>query len=160
MKNKVLPLPRVVEVVNLLRAEGKKIVTTNGCFDFLHLGHVDYLRAAKALGDILVVGVNSDASVKENKGDLRPVNGELARAEVLAALEMVDFAFLFGEKNPIAFLSLLKPDVHVKGGDYSGRIIEQDTVERAGGVVRLLPFTPGYSTTSLIERITKAYPSP
>ncbi len=134
------------------REAGEKIVFTNGCFDILHAGHADSLAAAKALGDRLIVGLNSDASVKRLKGPSRPVNGELSRAKVLAALKAVDAVVLFDEETPAALLSRLRPDVLAKGGDY--RPEEIAGREYAGRVV-ILPLTEGYSTTSVIERISR-----
>lgn len=156
MPEKVLPLAAVLERVAEARKQGLKIVTTNGCFDLLHLGHAETLREARALGDRLIVGVNSDRTVRALKGPLRPVNPESARARVLAALEAVNWVFVFDEPDPIRFIEAIRPDIHAKGGDYRGRILEQDAVERNGGRVRLLPFVPGFSTTELINRIAGA----
>ncbi|MBL8025838.1 MAG: adenylyltransferase/cytidyltransferase family protein [Fibrobacteres bacterium] len=139
------------------RVTGLKVVTTNGCFDLLHPGHIAYLEEAKEQGDLLFVAVNSDSSVKENKGDLRPVNSERDRCRMVASLACVDKVFIFNEKDPRTYIKIIKPAIHVKGGDYSGRLIEQDAVEESGGIVRLLKFLPGYSTTELINRISKAY---
>jgi glycerol-3-phosphate cytidylyltransferase len=140
-----------------LRLSGKRVVTTNGCFDLMHPGHIEYLEEARSLGDTLFVAVNSDSSVKENKGDLRPVNNETDRCRMVASLQCVDRVFVFNEKDPRNFIKLIKPAIHVKGGDYSGRLIEQDAVEESGGIVRLLRFVNGFSTTALISRIAKAY---
>ena len=141
-----------------LRRQGKKIVTTNGCFDILHLGHVKYLQAAKKLGDILVVAVNSDDSVRAIKGDKRPLVPEDERAEILAALECVDYVMIFPELDPIQFLKELRPDIHVKGGDYSlDRVIERETVESLGGKLHLMPGVSGKSTSNLIELILERY---
>lgn len=133
------------------RANGEKVVFTNGCFDILHAGHIDSLTAAKSLGDRLIVGLNSDASVKRLKGDGRPVNGEISRAKVLSALEAVDAVVIFGEDTPAELLSRLRPDVLAKGGDY--RAEELAGREYAGEAV-IIPLTTGYSTTSVIERIS------
>lgn len=157
MAEKVLTLPAVLERVADARKQGLKIVTTNGCFDLLHLGHAEYLREARALGDRLVVGVNSDRSVRSLKGPRRPVNDETARARLLAALEAVNWVFVFDEPDPIRFINAIKPDIHAKGGDYQGRLLEQDAVEQHGGRVRLLGLLPGFSTTDLIGRIAGAY---
>jgi D-glycero-beta-D-manno-heptose 1-phosphate adenylyltransferase len=132
----------------------KRVVFTNGCFDLIHPGHVRYLRAAKALGDVLVVGLNSDASVRRLKGPERPLVPEKARAEVMAALEMVDYVTVFGEDTPFELISGLQPDVLVKGGDWKvDDIVGSDVVRARGGKVRSLRFAPGYSTTSLVKRI-------
>ncbi len=137
------------------QARGLKVVFTNGCFDLLHLGHVRYLEEARALGDALIVGVNTDASVQRlNKGGGRPVNPEADRAAVLAALACVDRVVLFGEDTPLQLISALGPDVLVKGGDYRPEeIVGREVVLARGGQVKVLPFVPGYSTSSLLARI-------
>ena len=140
-----------------LRAEGRRLVFTNGCFDLLHVGHVRYLEAARALGDALLVAINSDRSVRALKGPGRPVMGEGERAEVLAALAAVDYVTVFDEESPRQLIAGLLPDVLVKGGDYSvGEIHGREEVEGAGGRVLSLPFVEGSSTTSIIERIKNA----
>jgi len=134
------------------------VVFTNGCFDLLHPGHVSYLRAARSLGDALVVGLNSDASVRRLKGPPRPVVPEKDRATMLAALESVDAVILFGEDTPVRLLRDLKPAVYVKGGDY--RIEDLPEAEVAADIeteIRIIPFEPGYSTSALIERIKSSY---
>lgn len=136
--------------------KGSKLVFTNGCFDILHVGHIKYLQQAKALGDVLVVGLNSDASVKRLKGDERPVQVEADRAEVLAALACVDFVCLFKEDTPIDLIKRVKPDYLVKGGDWPiEKIVGHDFVTSYGGQVKSLPFVPGRSTSSILERIKK-----
>jgi len=135
-------------------------VWTNGCFDLLHAGHIRSFRDAKALGDILVVGLNSDASVRAIKGELRPVVSEEDRAETVAALEAVDYVTIFNESDPVAVLSQLRPDIHCKGADYADgkrAIPEQPIVEAYGGEIRFLPLHEGRSTSGLIERIVRAY---
>lgn len=141
-----------------LRRQGKSVVFTNGCFDVLHPGHVRYLRAARRLGDVLVVGVNTDASVRRlGKGDERPIVPERDRAEVLAALEMVDYVTLFDEDTPAELVRVVRPDVLVKGGDWTpDRIAGGDWVRSQGGEVKALPYVPGYSTTALIERLRRS----
>ncbi len=138
-----------------LRAAGRRVVFTNGCFDLLHPGHVRYLAEARQLGDVLVVGVNTDASVRRlNKAPNRPINPESDRAEVLAALASVDFVTLFDDDTPLALIHLLEPDVLVKGGDWRpDQIVGADFVHARGGEVRSLPFAEGYSTTNLLDRI-------
>lgn len=142
------------EIVESVKCEGKIVVFTNGCFDILHVGHVRYLEAAKALGDYLVVGVNTDESVKRLKGDERPLNPESDRAEVLAALESVDFVTLFPEDTPVETIALLHPDIHVKGGDYEEEDLPEATVVRSyGGEVVIIPLVEGRSTTRVVERM-------
>jgi D-glycero-beta-D-manno-heptose 1-phosphate adenylyltransferase len=139
-----------------LRAAGRRLVFTNGCFDLLHVGHVRYLREARALGDALLVAVNSDRSVRALKGAGRPVLSESERAELLAALSSVDFVTVFDEESPRALIAELLPDVLVKGGDYAlDEIHGRAEVERAGGRVVALPFVEGVSTTSILERLRK-----
>ncbi len=137
-----------------MRQAGGRVVFTNGCFDLLHPGHVSYLRAARSLGDLLVVGLNSDASVSRLKGPERPVVPEGDRAAVLAALESVDAVVVFAEDTPIRLMRELKPDVYVKGGDYRIEDLpEAEVAAEIGAEVRILPLEPGYSTTALIEKI-------
>jgi len=137
-----------------LRAGGRRLVFTNGCFDLLHVGHVRYLSEARALGDALLVAINSDASVRALKGAGRPILNESERAEILAALESVDFVTVFEEESPRTLISEVLPDVLVKGGDYRlDEIHGREEVERAGGRVLSLPFVEGASTTGIIERI-------
>jgi rfaE bifunctional protein nucleotidyltransferase chain/domain len=139
-----------------LRAEGRRLVFTNGCFDLLHVGHVRYLAAARGLGDALLVAVNSDRSVRALKGPGRPLVGEGERAEVLAALAAVDFVTVFDEDSPRALIRELLPDVLVKGGDYAlDEIHGREEVEAAGGRVLSLPFVAGASTTQIVERVRK-----
>jgi len=143
-------------IIKRLKAEGAKIVFTNGCFDILHLGHVRYLKEAKKLGDILVVGLNSDSSVRKLKGFNRPYVSELERAEILASLECVDYVVIFSETRPDSLIKLIRPDIHVKGGDYSvNELPERHLVKSLGGKVVVIPPIKGRSTTSLIERILK-----
>lgn len=158
INKKIVALNHLIPIVNKLKKQGKKIVTTNGVFDILHLGHVKYLENAKKLGDVLIVGVNTDSSVRQNKGDKRPINGQKSRIAVLAALERVDYAFLFNEKDPRNWLSKIKPNVHVKAGDYKlNQIVEKGAVERNKGRLVLAPMLKGYSTTGIINKILRAY---
>lgn len=141
-----------------MRARGKRLVVTNGCFDLLHMGHVVYLESARNHGDALLVGLSGDAGVRQLKGPGRPVNNEQDRAAVLAALESVDGVCIFAERTAERFLSLAQPDIYVKGGDYTLETLNQDErriVESAGGKIILIPFVPGKSTTSLLEKIAK-----
>ncbi|MDB6123150.1 MAG: hldE 2 [Pedosphaera sp.] len=141
-----------------MRARKQKLVVTNGCFDLLHLGHVTYLENARNLGDALLVGMNSDAAVRDLKGPDRPVNIEGDRAAVLAALESIDGVCIFNEKAATRFLSFAQPDIYVKGGDYTLETLNQEeraTVEKAGGKIVIIPFVPGKSTTSLLQKISR-----
>jgi rfaE bifunctional protein nucleotidyltransferase chain/domain len=141
-----------------MRASGRKLVVTNGCFDILHLGHVTYLESARNLGDALLIGMNSDAAVRELKGPTRPVNREDDRAAVLAALQSVDGVCRFEEKTATRFLVHARPDIYVKGGDYTLETLNQDerrAVEEAGGRIVIIPFVPGRSTTALLEKISR-----
>ena len=157
MSSKILVSKKLVLLLNHLRSKGKRIVFTNGCFDILHVGHVDYLSKAKALGDILVVGLNSDSSVRNIKGKNRPINNERDRAKVLSSLSSVDYVSIFSESTPQRLIKKLKPDVLVKGGDWEvARIAGSDFVRSYGGKVKSIPFVKGYSTTSLIKRIEGA----
>ena len=155
MTQKVVTTAELIPLLGQARRDKRRIVFTNGCFDLMHIGHTRYLQAAKALGDLLVVGVNSDASVKSlNKASDRPIVGEAQRAEVLAALACVDYVVIFQEPDPLRLITALEPDVLVKGGDWPiDRIIGRDVVERRGGTVKTIPLVPGMSTTALIERI-------
>jgi len=153
-KEKIKELDELVKIVRELKESGKKIVTTNGCFDLLHIGHIRYLKEAKKLGDILIVGLNSDESVKKLKGNERPVIPAKERMEILAGLESVDYVFVFDELDPRNWLEKIKPHIHVKGGDYSlNEIIEKDVVEKNGGKVIILGNIENKSTTSIIKKI-------
>jgi D-beta-D-heptose 7-phosphate kinase/D-beta-D-heptose 1-phosphate adenosyltransferase len=155
MSEKVLTCGQLVPILNQARTQKKRIVFTNGCFDLMHVGHTRYLQAAKALGDLLVVGVNSDASVRNlSKAPDRPIVGEAQRAEVLAALGCVDYVVIFSEPDPLKLITALEPDVLVKGGDWSiDKIVGREVVERRGGTVKTIPLVPGASTTALVNRI-------
>jgi glycerol-3-phosphate cytidylyltransferase len=143
----------IQSVIEPLRSSGKTLVTTNGCFDLLHSGHIKYLCEAAQLGDMLVVGINADETVRKLKGVGRPVQSEADRALIVGSLKMVFGTFIFNEDDPRAFLSVLKPDIHVKGGDYTKDIPERETVELYGGRVEILSFLQGRSTTSIVSRI-------
>lgn len=155
MQEKVVTTAQLIPLLEQARRDKRRIVFTNGCFDLMHVGHTRYLQAAKVLGDILVVGVNSDASAKSlNKGPDRPIVGEAQRAEVVAALACVDYVVIFPEPDPLNLITALQPDVLVKGGDWPvDRIIGRDVVEQRGGTVKTIPLVPGMSTTALIQRI-------
>ena len=150
----VLDRDAIAGIVRVAQAEGKTVVTTNGCFDLLHVGHVRYLEQARGLGDLLVIGVNSDASVKRLKGPGRPVLPDIERAEILAALTCVDYVTVFDEPTPCERLEVLRPDVHVKGGDYAQEdVIERGVVEKHGGRVVVGLHVQAQSTTDIIEAI-------
>ncbi|WP_447860838.1 D-glycero-beta-D-manno-heptose 1-phosphate adenylyltransferase [Nitrospira calida] len=157
---KIKSKPDLAAILEDLRRQGKRIVFTNGCFDLMHVGHTRYLQAARELGDILVVGVNSDASVRSlKKGAGRPIVPQAQRAEVLAALACVDYVVVFDEPDPVALIKALQPDVLVKGGDWApDRIAGRDVVEARGGRVLTIPLVPGVSTTALVERIQAIKP--
>ena len=159
MSAKIVGLEELSERSEQLRAAGKKLVATNGCFDLLHVGHVRYLQAARALGDLLAIGLNGDRSVRELKGKGRPVTGERDRAEVLAALQCVDLVTIFPEMRATQFIGASHPAIYVKGGDYSPETLNEE--ERAllneiGAEIRFIPFEAGYSTSHLLEQICKS----
>jgi rfaE bifunctional protein nucleotidyltransferase chain/domain len=155
MSAKVMTTEQLVPLLQQAQAQQKRIVFTNGCFDLMHIGHTRYLQAAKALGDLLVVGVNTDDSVRSlEKAPDRPIVQDTQRAEVLAALGCVDFVVLFAEPDPGRLIGALQPDILVKGGDWAlDKIIGRDIVEARGGMVRTIPLVPGLSTTALLQRI-------
>lgn len=147
-------LPAAKEQVDRWKKQGKRVVFTNGCFDLLHLGHVDYLEKAKGLGDVLVVGLNSDDSVSRFKGPQRPIQDQTSRSRVMASLHAVDLVVFFNEDTPFELISALLPQVLVKGSDYlAENIVGADVVKNAGGVVKTIDFVPGYSTTRIVEKI-------
>jgi rfaE bifunctional protein nucleotidyltransferase chain/domain len=155
-RNKAVPYEKLAEWREKFRSSGQKLVVTNGCFDLLHLGHVSYLEAARQNGDALLVGINSDAAVRGLKGEGRPVNDEEDRALVVAALESVNFVSVFPDVRATDFLALAKPDIYVKGGDYTLETLnkeERSTVEKNGGRIVLIPFVPGKSTTSVLNKL-------
>jgi len=157
-RNKIIEPNQLAEWRNSLRRSGKKLVVTNGCFDILHVGHITYRENARNFGDALLIGVNSNAAVSGLKGPGRPVNSELDRMLVLAALESVNAVSLFGDKTATHFLTLAQPDIYVKAGDYTLETLNQDerrAVENAGGKIILVPFVPGKSTTGLLEKISR-----
>jgi rfaE bifunctional protein nucleotidyltransferase chain/domain len=155
---KIKTLKEIVQLRSRLGDLGKKLVFTNGCFDILHVGHVRYLNKARSLGDALVVGVNSDRSVREIKGKSRPIVPELERAEVLAALACVDFVFIFDDSTPKHVIDSIVPDILVKGADWTlSEIVGRDTVEKAGGVVLNVPLVEGSSTTEIIRKVLDGF---
>jgi D-beta-D-heptose 7-phosphate kinase/D-beta-D-heptose 1-phosphate adenosyltransferase len=158
MRNKIKTRRQIQTLLKKLRAKGKCIVLTNGCFDLLHIGHVRYLEKAKTFGHTLIVALNSDKSVRFIKGSLRPIIPEKERAEVIAALGCVDYVTLFDEADPRKLIADLHPDVLVKGGDWpKDRIIGKDIVEARGGRVVTVPVVPRSSTTKIIHSIIKKY---
>jgi D-beta-D-heptose 7-phosphate kinase/D-beta-D-heptose 1-phosphate adenosyltransferase len=160
MPSKVFKLQDLIKIVHDLRKSGKKIVFTNGCFDILHVGHVRYLAAARSQGDVLVVGLNSDESVRSIKPENRPIVNQNQRAEVLAGLECVDYIAIFNEPDPLKIIKELKPDVLVKGADWiEEEIIGADIVKANGGKVVRVSVVPEVSTSRIIQRIVKRYQS-
>ena len=158
LRGKIIAWERLPEWRAAMRASGKRLVVTTGCFDLLHVGHVTYLESARRQGDALLIGVNSDAAVRQLKGPDRPVTTEGDRAAVLAALESVDGVCIFAESTATRFLAAAQPDIYVKGGDYTLDTLNQDerrTVERAGGKIVIIPFVPGKSTTALLQKIAR-----
>ena len=156
MSPKIVELDELSDRCEKLRSAGKRIVATNGCFDLLHVGHVRYLQAAQALGDLLVVGLNGDYSVQQLKGAGRPITTECDRAEILAALECVDVVTIFPQNRATKFLAAVRPAVYVKGGDYTSKTLDREervTLDEIGAAIRLVPFEARYSTSGLIERI-------
>lgn len=157
-REKIIAWDKLPEWRAAMRASGRKLVVTNGCFDILHLGHVTYLESARNFGDALLVGINGDEATRQLKGPGRPVNAEADRAAVLAALASVDGVCIFADKTAIKFLSAAQPDIYVKGGDYTLDTLNQDerrAVEAAGGKIMIIPFVPGKSTTALLEKISR-----
>ena len=158
MSPKIVELEQVFYRCDKLRAAGKWLVATNGCFDLLHVGHVRYLQAARALGDFLAIGLNGDNSVRELKGSGRPVTTESDRAELLAALQCVDLVTVFPQLRATQFLAAVRPAIYVKGGDYRSETLNEEeraVLKEIGAEIRLIPFETGYSTSRLIEQICK-----
>ena len=154
--DKIYSLPKLLEQLQAWRKQGQKIVFTNGCFDLLHLGHVDYLEKARQLGDKLVLGLNTDRSISSIKGPDRPLQDEMSRARVMASLLFVDAVVLFDSDTPLELIKAVQPDVLVKGDDYSvEQIVGHDVVQAAGGQVKTVPLVTGYSTTNIVKKIEK-----
>jgi D-beta-D-heptose 7-phosphate kinase/D-beta-D-heptose 1-phosphate adenosyltransferase len=156
MKEKIIDLERAATISKELREKGQRLVFTNGCFDLLHVGHVRYLEAARALGDALLVAINGDDSVRALKGEGRPLNREDERAEVIAALGCVDHVVIFPEVRATALLEKVRPGIYVKGGDYTTATLDSEeraALEQAGAEIRILPFEAGYSTSRLLEKM-------
>jgi len=158
MSEKIVNPDRLAAIADSLRAQGRKLVLTNGCFDLLHVGHVRYLQAARALGDALAVAINGDDSVRVLKGAGRPVNTESDRAEIVAALECVDYAVLFPEVRVTRLIGKVRPSIYVKGGDYTPASLHPEelaALKKIGAEIRILPFEAGRSTSGLIEKMKK-----
>ncbi|HPR18498.1 MAG TPA: D-glycero-beta-D-manno-heptose 1-phosphate adenylyltransferase [Candidatus Cloacimonadota bacterium] len=154
MNPKLKTRQEISSIVQEIKKQGKNIVFTNGCFDILHAGHIQYLQEAKKLGDVLIVGLNSDASVKRLKGDERPINNETDRAIVLSALTCVDYVVIFEQDTPLELINLILPHFLVKGGDWIPEdIVGSDIVIASGGIVKSLPYKEGYSTTRIIKKM-------
>jgi rfaE bifunctional protein nucleotidyltransferase chain/domain len=154
VRDKVQPRDQLKLTTAAAKRSGKKVVFTNGCFDLLHAGHLHVLREAKKLGDVLIVGLNSDRSVKEIKGSSRPIMPEGERAELIAALEMIDYVTIFDEPDPLNLIRELKPDVVAKGGDWrEDQIVGKEWVEKTGGRVAIIPYLNGHSTTDIVDTI-------
>jgi rfaE bifunctional protein nucleotidyltransferase chain/domain len=157
LDSKIIPFDQLTEWRAGIRSSGKRLVVTNGCFDILHVGHVRYLSSARAAGDLLLVGLNGDQSVRELKGPERPLNIESDRALLLAALQCVDAVCIFPEKRATRFLKTSQPDIYIKGGDYTLDTLDRDerqAVEGAGGQIQFIPFVAGRSTTNLIRKMS------
>ncbi len=152
----LIDLQELLNVINKLKESGKKIIFTNGCFDIIHAGHIAYLNKTKALGDVLIVGLNTDNSTRRLKGRGRPVNNQDDRAAVLSALKPVDYVVYFDEDTPLNLVKAIKPDVLAKGGDYDiDSIVGADVVLSSGGEVNVIPFVEGKSTTDILKKILK-----
>ena len=157
MNKKIKSRDEIKEIVSKLRLEGKTIVTCNGAFDLLHIGHIRFLQEAKEQGDVLIVGLNSDSSIKKYKGKDRPLTPEGYRAEILEALECVDYVTIFQEEDPQTLLEVVKPDIHVNGMEYGVDCIEAEVVGKYGGRLHLVSMFKDFSTTNLIENILRVY---
>jgi len=157
MKSKITSLKALTEIRKKLKKQGKKVAFTNGCFDILHRGHVTYLQKARSFGDVLVLGLNRDASIRRIKGNDRPINNEKDRAVVVSALECIDYVVLFGEDTPLRLIKTLKPDILVKGSDWAiDEIVGKDVLDAYGGKVKRVKLVQGRSTTNVIDKIKKA----
>ena len=158
MNQKIVEAERLRGIADEMRGRGERLVLTNGCFDLLHVGHVRYLAAARGLGDALAVAINGDQSVRALKGEGRPLNREADRAEVLAALECVNYVVIFAEVRATQLLEKVRPAIYVKGGDYTRETLdpeERSALERVGAEIRILPFEKGYSTSGLVESVKR-----
>ena len=155
MKDKIKNLGELLEIVDVYRKEGKKIVFTNGCYDLIHIGHVRCFREGKKLGDVLIVAINSDRSVRSIKGPTRPIIPQDERAEIMSAIKSVDYVIIFDQSDPLQIITSIRPDILLKGGDWNlDTIVGRDVVESYGGKVFSLPLIPGVSTTQIINKVT------
>lgn len=156
LKSKIYSPEKLKSQLAIWAFQNKKIVFTNGCFDILHLGHIDYLSKARDLGDVLIIGLNTDKSVRDIKGKTRPITDEVSRATILASLTFVDAIIYFGEETPYDLINFIQPDILVKGSDYKAEdIVGYDILKAKGGEVKTLDFLPGYSTSAIENRIKK-----
>ncbi len=153
MNKKIKKIVEIGNIADRLKHQGKKIAFCNGCFDILHMGHIKFLEEAKNQGDILIVGLNSDSSIRKSKGKGRPINREQNRAGLLAALQFVDYVVIFSQENPIKLIQKIRPDVFVNGEEYGKDCIEKKAVEECGGRIHLVKKVPGLSTSKLVEKI-------
>jgi len=152
--NKLITLETAVKISQALKSNGKTLVFTNGCFDLIHAGHVIYLEQAKKLGDVLMIGLNSDDSIRLNKGKQRPIISQADRITVLSAFWFVDYIIVFDDKTPVPLISAIKPDIHVKGGDYQvENLPEYFVIQQYGGKIKIIPFVDGKSTSLIIDKI-------
>jgi len=152
--NKIKKIDEIIKLIDKLKKQKKIVVTTNGCFDIIHSGHVEYLKKAKSFGDVLIIALNSDISVKKYKGDKRPINNWTNRAKVLEGLESVDYIVKFNEKTPVMILNKIKSHIHVKGGDYKKEDLpEYNTIIKNGGKIKIVKYIRGISTTNIIKKI-------
>ena len=156
--NKILPLSSLLKVLQQHRVKKEKIIFTNGCFDILHMGHIQYLEKAKSLSGILIVALNSDSSIRKIKGDKRPIFSQLERTQLIASLQCVDYVTLFEDETPLSLIEKIKPDYLVKGADWNeSEIIGREIVSANDGEVIRIPLTQGYSTSKIIDQILKKY---
>jgi len=156
LKNKIISSELIADKVNIWKNNNQKIVFTNGCFDIIHLGHIELLAKSADLGDKLIIGINSDSSIKALKGETRPILGENSRAIIIAALNFVDAVVVFNERTPIEIIKKIQPEIIVKGGDYKENdVVGKDFISQYGGKVIILPLTKGFSTTSVLNKIEK-----
>lgn len=157
IQNKIISRENITEVVQFLASQDKKIVFSNGCFDLVHLGHVEYLAKAADLADVFILGLNTDASVKRLKGDSRPLQDEHARAILMSSFSFIDYVVLFDEDTPLELIECVQPDVLVKGNDYKAEdVVGFDVVTKKGGTVQTIELTEGYSTSSIVDKIKNA----
>jgi len=159
LRDKIKNLEELKKIIDFHKKEGKKTVFTNGCFDLIHIGHIRYLQEGKKLGDVLIVALNSDRSIRSIKDPPRPIIPQEERAEIVSALESVDYLTIFDQDDPLEIITFIKPDILVKGGDWDlHTIVGRDVVKSYGGEVHSIPLVPGISTTQIINTIASSYP--